>query len=164
MPAPGPSTGVDREAPRGIAERARRAGQAWVAAISDPSVVSADSARTLFLKAIQDARFDAGTGALRSIVDGGDLGLITNPDLRRGLAGWADRVEEARLTRIATGSERSRLIPFLLAISPGRPLTNGEQTALDLFELMVGYQVGQQERLIEPTREILAQIERELGG
>ena len=142
---------------------AQRAGQAWTAVMSERSAVSADSARALFLTAIQDARFDPGTGALRSIVDGGELGLITNSDLRRALAGWADRMDEARRTGNETGIQRSTLIPFLLSIPRDRPLYAGERTAVDLFGLLVAYQVRQQERLVEPTREILEQIERELG-
>jgi hypothetical protein len=125
--------------------------------------MSADSASALFLRAIQDARFDPATGALRSIVDGGELALIENSGLRRALAGWADRMDEARRTGAETGTQRSALIPFLLSIPPDRPLTTGEQTAVDLFDLLVAYQVRQQERLVEPTRDILVLIQRELA-
>ncbi|MEJ2540208.1 MAG: hypothetical protein P8188_09585 [Gemmatimonadota bacterium] len=146
-----------------INRAAQRAGQTWTAAMSEGSVLPTDSASALFLAAIQDARFDPGTGALRSIVDGGELGLITNSALRRALAGWADRMDEARRTGNETGNQRSTLIPFLLAIPPDRPLTTGDRTAIDLFGLLVAYQVRQQERLVEPTREILDLIQQELS-
>lgn len=142
---------------------AREAGQAWTTAITEGAGLPADSASALFLAAMQNARFDPATGALRSIVDGGELGLIRNSDLRRALAGWADRMEEARRTGAETRNQRSALTALVLSIPDSRPLAAGERTAVDLFGLLVGYQLRQQERLVEPTREILAMIEAELA-
>ncbi len=67
--------------------RARQSGEAWALAVLGRVSVSPDSASALFVTALRDARFDPATGALRSLLDGGELGLIQDLDLRRALAG-----------------------------------------------------------------------------
>ncbi|MDH5761257.1 MAG: hypothetical protein OEZ65_16965 [Gemmatimonadota bacterium] len=142
--------------------RARQGGQAWVAAVLGQAAISTDSAYALLSMALGDARFDPATGALRSLVDGGELGLIQNSDLRRALAGWEDRVAEARLTSESSDGQRHALLPFLLNLPADRPLTVAQRTAVLVFNESVAGQDAQIEALTGRIGEIVTMIEGEL--
>lgn len=143
--------------------KAKQGGQAWAEAMLGHASISTDSANALLRAALWDARFDPATGALRSLVDGGDLGLIQNSELRRALAGWEDRAAEARLTTESWDGQRHSLLPFVLNLPTNRPLTSSQQTAVFLFAESVAGQGQQLEALVGPIRDIVSMIEGEMG-
>ena len=142
---------------------AKKGGRAWADATLGQAPIATDSASALLRAALWDARFDPATGALRSLVDGGDLGLIQNLDLRRALAGWEDRVAEARLTTQSWDSQRHTLLPFVLDLPTNGPLTSAQRTSVAIFAESVAGQSEQLEALVGPLREIVAMLEEELG-
>jgi hypothetical protein len=142
--------------------KAKQSGRRWADAMLGHVALPEASVDTLLRTALWDARFDPGTGALRSLVDGGDLGLVQSSDLRRALAGWEDRVGEARLTTESWDSQRHSLVPFVMGLPTDRPLTQGERSAILLFAESVAGQSGQLEALVGPIREIVAMLEREV--
>ena len=140
---------------------AKLAGGAWADALLGQVPIPGDSAGALLRAALWDARFDPATGALRSLVDGGELGLIQNSELRRALAGWEDRVAEARLTTQSWDGQRHSLLPFVLSLGPREALTPSQQAAVFVFAESVAGQSRQLEALVGPIREIVAMIEAE---
>lgn len=143
-------------------EMASAAAFEWVDAMTSATRPPPDSLQELFELAANDARFDPVTGAIRSLVDGGELALIRNTDLRRVLAGWTDRTAEARLTSMAWDNQRIELVPFVLSLEAGRELSSGEQTGLHLWAFSSGRVNGQLNAILETTRSIIAQIQAEI--
>ena len=142
--------------------KARQAGAEWSEAMLGHVTISADSANALLLTALWDARFDPVTGALRSLVDGGELQLVESSDLRRALAGWADRTAEARLTTASWDGQRHSLLPFIMGLPMDRPLSPGQRSAVFVFSESIAGQSEQLEALVRPIREIEAMIEGEI--
>ena len=142
---------------------AKEAAVLWSEAMVDPAPASPDSVHTLLLAAQQDARFDPITGALRSLVDGGDLRLIRNSGLRRALAGWSDRTAEARLTALSWDSQRQILLSLVLSFPSGRTLTPGQRSAVLLAAESVAGANFQLEALVGRIREIITMIEGEIN-
>jgi hypothetical protein len=142
---------------------AKAGGQGWADAMLGRLPIPVDSANALLRAALWDARFDPATGALRSLIDGGELRLIQNSDLRRALAGWEDRTAEARLTTQSWDSQRHTLLPFVLGLPNDRPLTSTERSAVFLFAESVAGQSGQLEALLDPIRDLAAMIESEMA-
>jgi len=134
----------------------------WAEVMLGERSVSADSAMTLLDAAQWDARFDPVTGALRSLVDGGELGLIQNPELRRVLAGWGDRVAEARMTTNSYDDQRQRMFATVLAFPTDRPIEGHRRNAVLLAAQTSGYQNIQLEPLLIELRAIAGMIEGEL--
>ncbi len=141
--------------------RARAAAQLRYEIIIGNDTVSADSLATLYVSSQAQSRFDPVTGAIRSLLDGGDLGLIRDDDLRKALAGWIDRAEEARMTHENVHTTRSTLAPILLTVEPSRSLSSGELAALRLDVSRAGYS-PQLIRLQALIQEIVVMIEGEL--
>ena len=126
--------------------------------------VSPDSAASLWSNALNWGRFDPVTGALRSVVDGGELGLIRNDELRLAVAGWSDRAEEARITSREVLIVMSDQAPFALGIDPGSPLSPGQESAVRIMEDYGGGSLLQLQPLLERLREIIGLLEDELAG
>ena len=142
----------------------REGALAWAAAVRGEAEVSPDSLATLWSSALNWGRFDPVTGALRSVVDGGELGLISNDELRLAIAGWSDRAEEARITARKVLIVMSDQAPFVLQIEPGAPLTPGQFSAVRIMEDYGGGSLLQLEPLLEDLRAILTLLEAELAG
>ncbi len=140
---------------------AQRSGRAWGDVMRGATTASPDSAMALLVTAQLDARYDPRTGALRSLVDGGQLTLIENLELRRALAGWEDRVAEASLTARAYDAQRNALLSYLLDLPADGALTPGQAMAVRVYVESVAGQNDQLEALIEPIDEIIAMIEAE---
>ena len=134
------------------------ASELWRDGVASGSV-SADSLAVLYAASLNSARFDPISGSLRSLIDGGDLGLIRNSTLRAKLAGWPDRAEEHRMTANAVDMIRVNLTPLI--IGSGRLPPIG---ALELDRLNLSVMSEQQSDLLEPLREIISMLDRELGG
>lgn len=143
--------------------KARQAGAEWADAMLGHVSLSADSASALLLTALRSARFDPVTGALRSLVDGGELRIIRDSNLRRALAGWADRTAEARLTTESMHGQRHSLLPFVMALPVDRPFSPGQRSAVFAFAQSVAGQSEQLEALVEPIRAIVTMIEGEIN-
>lgn len=141
---------------------AQQSGRAWGDVMRGVTEASPDSAMALFVMALWDARFDPGTGALRSLVDGGQLDLIENLDLRRALAGWEDRVAEASLTARAFDGQRNALLTYLLDLPVDGALNPGQAMAVRVYVESVAGQNDQLEALVTPIDQIIAMIEAEL--
>ena len=109
-----------------------------------------------------DARFDPVTGALRSLVDGGELQIIRNSHLRRALAGWVDRTEESRLTSASWDGQRHNLLPLVLSFPSDRPLSLRQRSTVFILSESIAGQSPQLEALTERIEEILTMIEGEL--
>ena len=142
---------------------ARAAASLWVEVMLGEVAVSRDSIGPLFIAGASDARFDPVTGALRSLVDGGELQLIKNDDLRRALAGWPALAAEARLTANSWDNQRQSLNPVVLALEPGQPLTSGEEVAVRLAAESTGRVNRQLEALVDRVRDIIALIQSEMS-
>ena len=111
----------------------------------------ADSLVTLTYRAWTSSRFDPVAGVLTSIVSRGQIILIEDADLRRDLASWLNKVEEARLTFEAFYAHS--LIPDLLRFQfqyDGSPMER----------LVFGGDIGRLEASIRRQREVLALTER----
>ena len=108
-------------------------------------------------------RFDPETGALRSVIDGGDLRLIRNGGLRQALAGFGDLAAEAKETHLATVQISVGLFPLILAIAPGE-LTPAQRTVLTSNELASQRANYQLIPLLDVINDIIAAIESELEG
>ena len=89
------------------ADRWRDTGTSSLAAESD-------SAAGFYAASLNPARFDPISGSLRSLIDGGDLGLVRNRQLRAALAGWEDRTQEQIMTSVTVDMMRSVLMQFLI--------------------------------------------------
>ena len=143
-------------------DRAIEAGAAWSQAVLGEVVIPYDSVQSLLLVAMDDARFDPVTGALRSVVDGGELGLIRNMHLRRALAGWGDRAMEARLTSESWDRVRTNLLPLVLSYDPDAPVSPQRRTAVGLLTSTFARQNSQMNNLAPRIREIATMIQGEI--
>lgn len=142
---------------------AKDAARAWASATLGQASISADSAHTLLVAAHGDARFDPITGALRSLLDGGELRVIEDQGLRQALAGWPDRTEEAQLTARSYDDQRQRLVSLVLSFPPAESLTPRRRSAVLLFaEFTAGHQ-SQLEALAETVEEIIALLNQQIG-
>lgn len=103
-------------------------------------------------------------GALRSVVDGGELNLIRNDDLRLAVAGWSDRAKEARITSREGLIVMRDQAPLALQIEPEEALTPGQGSAVRIMEDHGGGGLLQLPPLLERLREIIARLEAELSG
>ena len=109
----------------------RAAGDLWAQAMTGDVLLDPDSLAALWLAAQSWGRFDPVTGALRSVLDGGELSLIRSPELRVALAGWTDRAEEARFTSRALGVVLAGATPTALSAEPGGSHTAGQLAAIN---------------------------------
>lgn len=129
----------------------------------DPSAASggasAESAAALYAASLNPARFDPFSGSLRSLIDGGDLGLIRNRQLRAALAGWRDRTQEQMMTSLSVDMIRSMLGQFLIPEGRAAPTA-----ALEIDSLMLLVVGQQQEALLQPLRDIMGMLEDEIGA
>ena len=115
------------------------------------------------MSSLAQARFDPVTGAIRSLLDGGDLHLIRDDALRKALAGWTDRAEEVRMTQENVHTTRSTLAPVVLGVEPGQALSSGDLAALRLDASRAGYNV-QLIALQGHIRDVVVMIEQELAS
>lgn len=143
--------------------RALAASEEWAEGMLAPSGLSEDSLATLYINGNGFARFDPSTGALRSLIDGGELNIIQDDDLRRMLAGWDDRAGEATKTAGAINDNLTGLFAVHLAMSPGRVPDPGANAAVRLFPEFLRVLVGQMERLLEDLQNVTVRIEAELS-
>jgi hypothetical protein len=141
---------------------AKEAARAWADVALDHSAASPDSAHALLVAAQQDARFDPITGALRSLLDGGELHVIQNQSLRQALAGWTDRTEEARLTALSYDAQRQSLVSLVLGFPPSASLAPRQRSAVLLLVEITAGQQSQLEALVERVAEIITLLEREI--
>lgn len=137
----------------------RESALAWAAAMRGEVQVSPDSAASLWSGALNWGRFDPVTGALRSVVDGGELSLIRNDELRLAVAGWSDRAEEARITSREVLIVMSDQAPFALGIEPGSRLTHGQASAVGIMADYGGGSLLQLRPLLVRLREIITLLE-----
>ena len=142
--------------------KAIAAAATWAEVMLGHVAAPADSVHALLLTTQDDARFDPLTGALRSLVDGGELQLIGNTVLRRALAGWGDRTAEARLTAISSDGQSQSLVALVLGFPSNPSLTPGQRSAILLAARTVAGQNPQLEALVDGIREIITMIEGEI--
>ena len=110
-----------------------------------------------YAASLNPARFDPISGSLRSLIDGGDLGLIRNRQLRADLAGWSDRAQEQILTSVTVDMMRSMLMQFLIPQGQ-RPPTQ----ALELDRSLLQVTYDQQRNLLQLIDEIISTLELEI--
>jgi hypothetical protein len=142
--------------------KAKAAAALWADAMLGELVLPADSVNALLLAAQEDARFDPVTGALRSLIDGGELRLIQSSELRQALAGWTDRTEEARLTTNSWDGQKQSLVPLVLSFPPGALQAPSQRTAILMTERAAAGQDTQVAALLPRVREIISLIEDEI--
>jgi hypothetical protein len=133
-------------------------GQAMLGEVSIPD----DSMNALLSVALSDSRFDPITGALRSLVDGGELQVIRNTDLRRALAGWGDRTVETRLTTASWDAFRHNLLPLVMSYPRDEPLTPEQRSGVLQLSGSFARQNSQMEALVERMQELAAMIQAEI--
>jgi len=141
-------------------ERAGEAADVWVDAMFGTTSITTDSLQALLMIMNGGARFDPLTGAIRSLVDGGELQVIRRDELRRALAGWSDRAEEARLTMQSLDVLLAGLFPVFLGLDPGGPMGPGERFAVQYAAQSSGWN-SQLYELLEEIRRIIEMIENE---
>jgi hypothetical protein len=144
--------------------KAVAAARVWGDVMLGHAAAPPDSLHSLLLAAQDDARFDPLTGALRSLVDGGELQLIRNSELRRALAGWGDRTAEARLTAQSWDRQRQSLVSLVLSFPSGPSLTPRQRSAVLLTVRTVAGQNSQLEGLVDEIREIITMVQGEIDG
>ena len=118
-----------------------------------------DSDANSYAASLNPARFDPISGSLRSLIDGGELGLIRNRQLRADLAGWSDRAQEQILTSVTVDMMRSMLMQFLIPQDKTAPTQ-----ALELDRNLLQVTYDQQRNLLELINEIILKLELEVGG
>ena len=131
---------------------------AWVAAAINAEPVSSDSLSALFFKARWGDRFDPVTGVLRSVLEGGELGLIRDTQLRAAVAGWLDRAEELRITSQEITGMRANLAPLLLTLEPGASPSPAMVAAIRYDEAMTTGNAHMMP-LLQGIREIISMLE-----
>ena len=144
--------------------KAVAAARLWGDVMLGHAAAPPDSLHSLLLAAHEDSRFDPLTGALRSLVDGGDLQLIRNSELRRALAGWGDRTTEARLTGVSWDSQKQSLVSLVLGFPSSPSLTPRQRSAVLLTVRTVAGQNSQLEALVDEIRDLITMIRGELDG
>ena len=112
----------------------------------------------LYVASLMAARFDPVTGTLRSLIDGGDLDLIRDRELRAALAGWTDRTHEHRLTARDVVLIRSSLFDLLATDGTSAPAA-----ALQMDMLLIQGGFNQLNDLLAVVQGIVAMLERESG-
>ena len=132
------------------------ASELWRDGIEDGSL-GIDSLAVLYAASLNPARFDPISGYLRSLIDGGDLGLIRDSRLRAELAGWPDLYEEQRLTSVAIDVIRANLMPVIV-VSDGVP----PPEALEIDRVNLSVISDQQEALLGRLRQIRSLLEEQL--
>ena len=142
--------------------QALAASEEWAEGMLAPSSLSEDSLATLYIAGNSFARFDPSTGALRSLIDGGELNIIQDDDLRRMLAGWDDRAGEATKTAGAINDNLTGLFAVHLAMSPRSVRDPGASAAVRLFPEFLRSLVVQMERLLVDLQDVTVRIEAEL--
>ncbi len=141
---------------------ASHAARVWGAAMLGDTPIPPDSIRTLFSAMQQGVRFDPITGAIRSLLDSGDLPLVQSDDLRRALAGWPDRAAEALLSHASIDDrQRIPILTMLLMRDSGGSWSPSERGALDFVVANTGWN-GHLEALLDRIREIIRLIERDI--
>ncbi|MFC1575400.1 hypothetical protein ACFL5A_01975 [Gemmatimonadota bacterium] len=145
-----------------INRRAAAAGAAWAEVMLGKDTVSSDSLAALYIASNNTARFDPVTGALRSVLDGGELDVIRDDELRQFLAGWGDRAEEVRNTAQGMNITRAALSTLVLSLDPGKPLGGGARTAVLMDADYSDMNVQQMENLRAHLGSIISGIERAL--
>ena len=139
-------------------QRAAHSASLWRDARTGSPQISADSVAALYAASFVVAqRFDAISGALRSLIDGGDLNLVRNLELRRALAGWSDRTREHELTFTSILNSRSALHSTLINSSVELPLA-----ALYVNDSLLNAMASQQAALLGPLRGVIELLETEL--
>jgi hypothetical protein len=111
-----------------------------------------------YAASLNPARFDPISGSLRSLIDGGDLGLIQNRELRAALAGWNDRTQEQVMTSVTVDMMRSMLMQFLIPEGTSAPTQ-----ALEADRLLLQVTYDQQLRLLGLLRDIIVMLREEAG-
>ena len=135
---------------------------AWVTAVLNTAPISSDSLSALFFEARWGSRFDPVTGVLRSVLEGGELGLIRDTQLRAAVAGWLDRAEELRITSQEITSMRANLAPLLLTLAPGASPSPAMVTAIRYDEAMTTGNIHMMP-LLHSMREIISMLEEQRG-
>ena len=110
------------------------------------------------------ARFDATTGAVRSLIDGGELTVISNRELRQLIAAWPDLVTEAGVNSSQGGSFLlNHGAPFMLEVGVEGMLTEENrgktQRLMGINALLLGSTTRSMRRLEDHTARILAILE-----
>ena len=131
---------------------------AWVAAVLNAEPVSSDSLSALFFKARWGDRFYPVTGVLRSVLAGGELGLIRDTQLRAAVAGWLDRAEELPITSQEITGMRASLAPLLLTLEPGSSPSPAMVAAIRYDEAMTTGNAHMMP-LLQGIREIISMLE-----
>jgi hypothetical protein len=139
-------------------EQAVSAADEWRSELAGSANSGNDSSAALYGASLNPARFDPTSGSLRSLIDGGDLGLIQNRQLRAALAGWEDRTKEQVITSITVDMMRSTLTQFLIPEAAAAPAK-----ALELDRSLLQVTYDQQKALLDPLREIISMLENETG-
>jgi hypothetical protein len=140
----------------------RAAGRAWSLEMREGGEMSPDSLSSLWVHTFSWARFDPVTGALRSVLDGGELRLISNQQLRQALAGWTDRAFEARLSSEGTSSAFATVAPTVLTAEAGHLTTMGQRAGVATIEAFAGGPIRQLVPLLEELTAIVELIEGEI--
>jgi hypothetical protein len=130
----------------------------WRSKGTDSVKPEGDSSAAFYAASLNPARFDPISGSLRSLIDGGDLRLIRNRQLRAALAGWGDRTQEQIMTSITVDMMRSTLTQFLVPEGLAAPAQ-----ALELDRVLLQVTYDQQRALLDPLREIISMLELETG-
>lgn len=141
-----------------LTNNAVAAADLWRASGAGPTSLERDSVAALYAASLNPARFDPISGSLRSLIDGGDLGLIRNRRLRAALAGWNDRTQEQVMTSFSVDMMRSMLEQFLIPEGQAAPAE-----ALKLDRLLLQVVAEEQNALLQPLRDMIAMLEEELG-
>ncbi|MFC1791341.1 hypothetical protein ACFL0I_02605 [Gemmatimonadota bacterium] len=73
-----------------------------------------DSLSTLLWNFLRTSTYDPADGVLNSLITSGEIGIITNPDLRTALAGWPSLVKDLKEDEDAAWTHRDDVIfPFM---------------------------------------------------
>jgi hypothetical protein len=138
--------------------RAVAAADKWRGNGASSIAVEDDSDADSYAASLNPARFDPISGSLRSLIDGGDLRLVRNRQLRAALAGWSDRTQEQVMTSVTVDMMRSMLMQFLIPEGQSAP-----KQALELDRLLLQVTYDQQKRLLVVLRQIIEMLEQEVG-
>jgi hypothetical protein len=144
-------------------QESKAAGSAWADAMLGTTSPPLDSVAQLWVLASDWGRFDPVTGSLRSVIDGGELNLIRNEDLRAAVAGWSDVAEEARLTSRDVSVQLAGQAPVALTLEPGGPHNAGGLAAIEVVRAFSEGSLSQLITLLEQLETIIAMIEQELA-
>lgn len=110
------------------------------------------------------ARFDAKTGVVRGLIDGGELTVVSNRELRQLIAAWPDLLAEATLNS-SLGAEflLNHAAPFMVEVGvEGMLSENNRGKTQGIFGInarLLGTATGSMRRLEGHTTKILAVLE-----